>query len=84
MNTLTWSKKAQKQLFKISRPDAVIIYDKVDNLKQFPDCQNVKQLKNHKRTYRLRVGNYRVFFNHDNSIKIVSIEEVKKRDERTY
>ena len=84
MNTLTWSKKAQKQLFKIAKPDAVVIYDKVDNLQQFPDCPNVTHLKNHKHTYRLRVGNYRVFFNHDDSIKIVSIEEVKKRDERTY
>ena len=84
MNTITWSKKSQKQLFKISRPDAVVIYDKVDKLKQFPDCKNVKQLKNQKHTYRLRVGNYRVFFNHDSTIKIVSIEGVKKRDERTY
>jgi mRNA-degrading endonuclease RelE of RelBE toxin-antitoxin system len=84
MNTIAWSKKALKQLLKISQPDAVVIYDKVDSLRQFPDCQNVKQLKNHKHTYRLRVGNYRVFFNHDSTIKIVSIEEVKKRDEHTY
>ena len=84
MNTITWSKKAQKQLLKISRPDAVVIYDKVDDLKYFPDCQNVKALKKHKHDYRLRVGNYRVLFNHDSSVKIISIEEVKKRDERTY
>ncbi len=84
MNTIIWSKKAQKQLLKIPRPDAVVIYDKVDNLKHFPECQNVKSLKNHKYDYRLRVGNYRVLFDHDSSIKIVSIEEVKKRDERTY
>ena len=34
--------------------------------------------------YRLRVGNYRVFFDFDGAVRIVSIEEVKKRDERTY
>ena len=49
-----------------------------------PNCINVKALTNHKYQYRLRVGNYRVFFNFDGVIHIVSIEEVKKRDERTY
>jgi mRNA interferase RelE/StbE len=34
--------------------------------------------------YRLRVGDYRVFFEFDGGVKLVSIEEVKKRDERTY
>jgi len=33
---------------------------------------------------RLRVGNYRVFFDFDGAVRIVSIEEVRKRDERTY
>ena len=43
-----------------------------------------KRLTNHDCDYRLRVGNYRVLFNHDELIMIVSIEGVKKRDERTY
>jgi len=34
--------------------------------------------------YRLRVGNYRVFFDFDGAVRIVSIEEVRKRDEQTY
>ena len=33
---------------------------------------------------RLRIGNYRILFNFDDVVKIISIEEVKKRDERTY
>jgi hypothetical protein len=33
---------------------------------------------------RLRVGRYRVFFNVCERIEIVLVEEVKKRDERTY
>lgn len=49
-----------------------------------PNCQNVKALTKHEYQYRLRVGNYRVFFNFDGVVHIVSIEEVKKRDERTY
>ena len=45
---------------------------------------NIKKLTNHQYDYRLRVGNYRVLFNVHECIEIISIEEVKKRDERTY
>jgi mRNA interferase RelE/StbE len=30
------------------------------------------------------VGSYRVLFNFDGAVHIISIEEVRKRDERTY
>lgn len=49
-----------------------------------PNVQNIKALSNHRYGYRLRVGNYRVMFDWDGAIKIVNIEEVKKRDEHTY
>ncbi len=57
------------------------IYDAVSLLQDFPDCSNIKKLKN-RRDYRLRVGKWRVFFT--DSLTILYIEEVKKRDERTY
>ncbi len=47
-------------------------------------ARNVKALTNHQYGHRLRVGNYRVFFEFDGDVRIVSIEEVRKRDERTY
>ena len=50
----------------------------------FPGCANVKALKGHEYGYRLRVGNYRVLFDFDGRIHVVMIEEVRKRDERTY
>ena len=43
-----------------------------------------RALVNHTCDYRLRVGNYRVLFNHDSLVEIISIEEVKKRDDHTY
>jgi mRNA interferase RelE/StbE len=49
-----------------------------------PDAINVKVLVGHDCAYRLRVGSYRVIFDWDGAIKVVSIQEVKKRDERTY
>ena len=47
-------------------------------------CQQVKALQNHRYGYRRRVGKYRILFDWDSIVRIVSIEEVKKRNERTY
>lgn len=82
MNKIIYQPKALKQLRKI--PAQKQIRTKIAMLRDMPDCINVKALKNHIYQYRLRVGDYRVFFNFDGVISIVSIEEVKKRDERTY
>lgn len=53
-------------------------------LEDMPDTGNVKALSGYAYAYRLRVGNYRVLFDWDGAIRVVSIQEVKKRDERTY
>ena len=82
MNQILYSPKAARQLRKL--PEAQIIRDKINTLENMPDCVNVKKLVNHEYEYRLRVGNYRVFFNFDGEIHIISIEEVKKRDDNTY
>lgn len=85
MNRIEWQPKAVKQLRKIT--DKALreqIYDSTQTLKEFPDCANIKKLTKHTYSYRLRVGAYRVFFEFDGIVKVVSIEEVKKRDERTY
>ena len=34
--------------------------------------------------YRLRVGNYRVLFDAETEVRIIEIQEVKKRDSNTY
>lgn len=84
MYRIQWKRKAQKQLLKITSRHAEQIAEAVDSLAAFPECSNVKALTNHAYGYRLRVGRYRVFFNADTTVEIVAIEEVKKRDERTY
>lgn len=85
MNTINWTQKAIKQAMKI-KDQAVRarIFNESQMLASFPVCGNVKKLSNHAHGYRLRVGNYRVFFEFDGAVSVISIEEVKKRDERTY
>jgi len=82
MNQIKWRKKALKQLRRIKQDRTrETIYDAVDALKHFPNCQNVKKIKS-TGDYRLRVGNWRVFFTPE--LEIIFIEEVKRRNEQTY
>lgn len=85
MYAIIWQPKALRQLEKLrDRAVRKAIHQAVDTLKGFPACRNVKALTNHIYPYRLRVGRFRVFFDVQQTLRIVFIEEVKKRDEHTY
>ncbi|KJS00880.1 MAG: cytotoxic translational repressor of toxin-antitoxin stability system [Desulfobulbaceae bacterium BRH_c16a] len=86
MNEIVWHNRARKQIKKIPAQYRQAIIDHVGKLEDFPENQglDVKELKGHQYGFRLRVGRYRVLFDHDGGIRIVMIQEVKKRDERTY
>ncbi|MGB3287970.1 MAG: type II toxin-antitoxin system RelE/ParE family toxin [Burkholderiaceae bacterium] len=84
MNTILWTPKAAKQLRKVDRQHQVVIRDGVSALVAMPNCPNVKTLANHQYGYRLRIGDYRVLFDWGVEIRIIEIQEVRKRDERTY
>ena len=85
MNTINWQPKALRQLRKIDAHAGKQIRTAVSSeLVDLASARNVKALTNHEYGYRLRVGNYRVFFEFDGAVCIVSIEEVRQRDERTY
>ena len=85
MNSINWQPKALRQLRKIDAHAGKQIRIAVTTeLVDLSSARNVKALKDHDYGYRLRVGNYRVFFEFDGAVRIVSVEEVRKRDERTY
>lgn len=84
MNSIFWTPKAAKQLRKIDKQHQSAIRDGVSNLALMPDCQNIKALTNHQYDYRLRIGNFRILFDWGIEVKIIEIQEVRKRDERTY
>ena len=84
MNAINWQPKALRQPRKIDAHAGKRIRSAVSELLDLSTARNVKALTDHEYGYRLRVGNYRVFFDFDGAVRIVNIEEVKKRDERTY
>ena len=85
---LDFTKKALKQLNKIQMQSRTRIFSAIQNLKKSETWGDVRKLVNHQFDYRLRVGNYRVLFTVKEDLSVVVnellIEEVKKRDERTY
>ncbi|USX24935.1 type II toxin-antitoxin system RelE/ParE family toxin [Oxalobacteraceae bacterium OTU3CINTB1] len=83
-NQVTWTPKAVRQLRKLPPEFQLRVFEAADTLEQMPNCPQVLALKNHPYRYRLRVGNFRVLFDWSTVIKIVEIQEVKKRDEGTY
>ncbi len=85
MNKIIWNKRALKQIRKIPAKTKKAIISAVEDLPATDGWRNVKSLTNHEYMYRLRVGRFRVFFDFEhNEVKIYLIQEVKKRDERTY
>lgn len=82
---VVWQPKAVKQLKKIGdRSVQQRLLFATRGLADFPSCPNVKQLIGHRYTHRMRVGDWRLLLSVQEEINIVSIEEIKKRDERTY
>lgn len=60
------------------RIEAAIEENLSDDPYSCPNCQKLKR-PTHGATYRLRVGNYRVFYNIDENNKAVIVYWVKKR-----
>ncbi|MDQ7831287.1 MAG: type II toxin-antitoxin system RelE/ParE family toxin [Desulfovibrionaceae bacterium] len=85
MATITWTKKAAKQLGRLAATDRATVASGVGDLADWPNCRNVKALTD-RTDFRLRVGRWRVLFTVDTSGNpvVIRIEEVKKRDDRTY
>jgi len=85
MYEIDWATKAYRQLHKIrNRKIREALYDAADTLRHWPDCRNIRSLTGHEYGYRMRVGDWRILFDVQDRIRIIMIQEVKKRDERTY
>jgi mRNA interferase RelE/StbE len=82
MDNITWTQTARRQLRRIDRKQQQTIINAVDTLVDLRTARNITALTRHEHGYRLRVGRYRVMFDHGGNL--VTIKEVVKRDERTY
>ena len=82
------TRRAQKQAMKIPLRNRARIFAGIRNLTDSETWGDVRKLVNHEYDYRLRIGNYRVLFNATADLTVevndISVEEIRKRDDRTY
>jgi len=71
--------KAIKDLSKLDKAEAKKILSKISELEHYPHIPNIKKLTNFEPPYRLRVGNYRVLFDIEDTT--ITIYKVKHRKE---
>jgi len=81
MKTVNITLKAHKQIAKLNKQDMAFIYEALESLQGWPDISGVKDLTDMP-GYRLRIGQYRAFF--DVTGDVITVTEVKRRNERTY
>jgi mRNA interferase RelE/StbE len=75
---------ALKNLKKYPQKDRTRILSKIEELAEDPlHTPNVKQLVNFSPSYRLRVGDYRVLFEREDTVKIIEIIDILQRS-KTY
>jgi len=70
---------AIKNLAKLDKTEAKKILNKISELEKYPYLPNIKKLTNFEPPYRLRVGNYRVLFDIEDTT--ITIYKVKHRKE---
>lgn len=78
--TLLIKKQAKKALQSVSQPDRTRIAEKIVLLGKDPDAPilDIKKLKGEP-YFRLRVGSWRIIFDRDDEVRIISIEKIKPR-----
>jgi len=78
--TLLIKKQAKKVLQSVAQPDRTRITEKIVQLGKDPDSPglDIKKLQGES-YFRLRVGSWRIIFDRDNEVKIISIEKIKPR-----
>ena len=83
-NKIECTQKAIRELSKIDRRYHTVIRNKVNQLATFPQVNlDVKHLDGS--TYRLRHGDYRIFFQYIEEVpKIIKIQKISRRTSQTY
>lgn len=78
--TLLIKEQAKKALQSVPQPDRTRITEKIVLLGENPDnaSLDIKKLQGEP-YFRLRVGQWRIIFDRDNEVKIISIEKIKPR-----
>ncbi|HET8984871.1 MAG TPA: hypothetical protein VFN03_03830 [Trueperaceae bacterium] len=79
--------RARRQLRRLARKEwqaFTMVELAISSLAAWPEVKQVKALTAHESRYRLRTGRYRVLFDVEPVMKIIHVQEVRRRDDHTY
>ncbi|MEZ5673523.1 MAG: type II toxin-antitoxin system RelE/ParE family toxin [Thiotrichaceae bacterium] len=75
-----FTETASKNLQHCPRKDQEMIFENIKKLAQNPSNKsNVKKLVNFAVAYRMRVGNYRILFEREDTLQIIDIIDILHR-----
>jgi mRNA interferase RelE/StbE len=78
-HSLQVSSRAQKQLSKIPSNYAAAIHTSLNKLIEEDVVMDIKKMQGEESTYRLRIGNYRVIFEHHKKTILILVIEIGHR-----
>ena len=79
--TIIISKSVQKQISRLSNELQKRVIGKISGLQEEPRPTGIVKMKGYSNEYRLRVGNYRIRYEIDDSQRIIKILQCKHRRE---
>lgn len=74
-----FTRSAEKELRKIDKSKVAAIYGEIERLEFNPRPYGVKKLVGADRTYRIRVGNYRIVYEIEDDVLLVLIIRIAHR-----
>jgi mRNA interferase RelE/StbE len=77
-------KNVINSLQSLSIKNQSLISVKIANLKNFPKITGARKLHFRESFFRIRAGDFRIFFEILNTDKIVKITHIRRRNEKTY
>jgi mRNA interferase RelE/StbE len=79
-----FTKRFEKQIKKFPKKEQLKILDKISSILSDPRKPAIKLESTNPPVYRLRVGDYRVFFELDDEYKSMAITDTLRRTTQTY
>lgn len=79
-----YTKRFKKQIKKFPKKEQIKILEKIEVILENPRKSSIKLEGTRPIIYRLRVGEYRVFFGIDDVGKVMEITDVERRTTQTY
>lgn len=73
------ARSAEKDLRRIDRSQTATIYSALERLEKEPRPHGIKKLAGADRTYRIRVGDYRVVYEIEDDILVVLVIQIAHR-----